>query len=96
MFDVEESSCSNNFNDTEIVFESDMAEPLIKDKETMTDDCQGSVLMRFGQLTWESDVLVFTGLENTRIFQTLLNNLQKKASVMTYWDGSKKNFKAHK
>lgn len=48
MFDVEESSCSNNFNDTEIVFESDMAEPLIKDKETMTDDCQGSVLMRFG------------------------------------------------
>ena len=96
MFDVEESSCSNNFNDTEIVFESDMAEPLIKDKETMTDDCQGSVLMRFGQLTCKSNVLVFTGLENTRIFQTLLNNLQKKASVMTYWDGSKKNFKAHK
>ena len=38
-------------------------------------------------------MLFFTGLENTRIIQTLFNYLQKKASVMTYWDGNKKTLK---
>ena len=36
-----------------------MAEPLIKDKETMTDDYQESVPMRFCQLTRESDVVFY-------------------------------------
>ena len=56
---VEEPCSSNNFVDTEIVFESNMAEPLIKDKETMTDDYQESVPMRFCQLTRESDVVFY-------------------------------------
>ena len=93
MLNVEEPCSSNNLADTEIVFESNMAEPLIKDKETMTDDYQESVPMRFCQLTRKSDVLFFTGLENTRIFQTLFNYLQKKVSVMAYWGGSKKTLK---
>ena len=38
----------------------------------------------------------FTRLENTRIFQTLFNYLQKKASVVTYRDGSKKTLKPRK
>ena len=88
MLDVEEPCSSNNSGDTEIVFESNMAEPLIKDKGTMTYDYQETVPMRFCQLTRESDVLFFTGLEKTRIFQT--------ASVMTYWDGSKKALKPRK
>ena len=69
MLNVEEPCNSNNFDDTEVVFESNRAEPLIKDKETMTDDCQESVPIRFCQLTRESDVLFSTGLENNRIFQ---------------------------
>ena len=96
MLNVEEPYSSNNFSYTEIVFESNMAEPQIKVKETMTDDYQESVPMRFCQLTRESDVLFYTGLENTRIFQTVFNYLQKKTSVMTYWDGSKKPLKPRK
>lgn len=52
--------------------------------------------MRFCQLARESDVLFFTGLESTRIFRALFNYLQKKASAMTYWDGSKKTLKPRK
>ena len=95
MLNVEETCSSNNFGDTGIVFESNMAEPPIKNKETMTEDYHESLPMRFCQLTHESDVLFFTGLENTRIFQTPIN-LQKKASVMTYWDGTKKTLKPRK
>ena len=62
MLNVEETCSSNNFGDTKIIFESNMAEVLIKDKETMTDDYQESVPMRFCQLTRESDVLFLTGL----------------------------------
>ena len=58
MLNVEEPCSSNNFVDTEIVFESNMTEPLIKDNKTMTDDYQGSLPMRFCQLTRESDVLM--------------------------------------
>ena len=96
MLNVEEPCSSNNFGDTKMVFESNMAEPLIKVKVTMTDDYQESVPMRFCQLTSKSDVMFFTGLEDTRTFQTLFNHLQKKASVMTYWNGSKKTLKSRK
>ena len=83
MFNVEEPCSSNNFDDTEI-FESNVAEPLTKDKETMTDEYQEIVPMRFCQLNHESNVLFFTGLKCTRMFETLFSYLQKKACVMTY------------
>ena len=73
---------------TKIVFESNMSEPLITNKEIMTADYQESVSVRFCQLNRENHVLFFTELQNTRIFQTLFNSLQKKASVMTYCDGN--------
>ena len=38
MFNVEEPCSSNKFGDTEIVFKSSLAKPLIKNKEAMTDD----------------------------------------------------------
>ena len=95
MFNVEEPCSSDNFDDTE-VFESSMTEPLIKDKETITGGYQEGVPMKFCQLTRESDVLFFTGLENTRIYISNTNYLQKKASVMTYWDDSKKTLKPRK
>ena len=87
---VEKPCSSNNFGITEIVFHSNMTKSLIKDKEAMTDDYQESVPVRFCKLTHENDVPCFTGLQNTRIFQTLFNSLQTKASVMTYCDGNKK------
>ena len=71
-----------------------MTEPRIKDKETMAGDYQESVPIRFCQLT--HDVLFFTGLENTRIFQTLFNYLQRKASLMTYCNDSKNTLKPRK
>ena len=40
MFNVQEPCSSRNFGATEIVFESNMGESVIKDKETMTDDHQ--------------------------------------------------------
>lgn len=38
ILNVEEPCSSNNFGDTEKVFESNMTKPLIKDKEAMTHD----------------------------------------------------------
>lgn len=73
-----------------------MDKSVIKDKETMTDNHQESVPMRFCQLTRESGVLFFTELENNRIFQKLFNYLQTKSSVMTYWDGNKKTLRPRK
>lgn len=58
MLNVEEPCSSDNFVYTEIVFESNMAEPLIKDNKTMTDDYQESLPMRFCPLTRKSDVLM--------------------------------------
>ena len=49
--------------------------------------------MSFCLLTRKSGVLLITGLENTRIFQTIFNQLQKKASAINYSDGSKKSLK---
>ena len=52
--------------------------------------------MRFKQLTWENDVIFFTGLHGTEIFKSLYDYFVENASVMTYWDGSKKTLGARK
>ena len=70
-----------------------MADLVMKDKEKMTADYKESVPMRFCQLICENYVQFFTGLENTRIFQTLFNYLQKKAFAMACWDGTKTRYK---
>ena len=55
-----------------------------------------SLPMTFCQITRESDVRTFTGLNGTEIFQAVFNLLKKKAAVMTYWDDSKKTFRLKK
>ena len=96
ILNAEEPCRSNNFGITTIVFHSNMTKPLIKDKEAITGDYQESVPVRFCKLTRENHVFFFTGLQNTRIFQTLFNSLQTKASAMAYCDGNKKTLKRRK
>ena len=45
--------------------------------------------MRFAQLTRESDVRFFTGLPGTNIFKILYDHLLPKATLMSYWYGTK-------
>ena len=49
--------------------------------------------LRFCQLICENYVQFFTALENTRIFQTVFNYLQKKAFAMACWNGTKTRWK---
>ena len=52
--------------------------------------------MKFCQLTREVDVHFFTGLGGTKIFKILFEHVQKKDSLMRYWDGSKKTVATEK
>ena len=52
--------------------------------------------MKFCQLTREADFRFFTGLDGTKIFKILFEHVQKKVSLMRYWDGSKKTVATEK
>ena len=67
------------------------------DKYTSTDSSLDMAIpLTFVQITRESDVLFFTGLEGTIMFRTIFDFVKQKASVMTYWDGSKKTLRLKK
>ena len=46
--------------------------------------------LTFTQLTCEHDVRFYTGFRSTKIFTTIFEYLSLKASIMTYWDGTRK------
>jgi len=52
-------------------------------------DLDFRVMMRFEQLTRESDVRTFTGLPSTQAFKCLFEYLMPKAQHMQYWRGDK-------
>ena len=52
--------------------------------------------MKFCQLTREADVRFFTRLDGTKILKILFEHVQKKGSLMRYWDGSKKTVATEK
>ena len=48
------------------------------------------------QISRESDVIFYTGLQGTKMFKVIFDFVKRKASVMTYWDGSKKTLRLRK
>ena len=70
---------------------------LYKCKATCTSQLVlGVVPMKFAQITKDSDVLFFTGLDGSKMFETVFEYVREKAAVMTYWDGSRKTMKESK
>ena len=45
--------------------------------------------LSFTQVTRESDVRCFTGFKSTEMFKYIFSSVEKKASYMLYWKGSK-------
>ena len=71
-------------------------EPSFKHKASSTFDLVASTTpMTFAQITKDT-VLFFTGLDGSKMFQTVFEYVKSKAAMMTYWDGSKKTMRLRK
>ena len=74
-----------------------MFEPNQKDVSSSTEDLLTGVLpLMFTNITRNSDVSTFTGLQGSKMFQIVFEYVRRKASMMKYWDGSKRTMRPKK
>lgn len=81
---VEESSAHNQNN-------TDNEQIIIDKMGNMSTQTDHVVHINL-QLSREADVRFYTGFDSNEMFQLIFDYVKVKASLMTYWDGSKKNF----
>ena len=88
---------TNSFGNIQEVISSDEEEyPSDIENKNILQENSCVIPMKFCQLTREVDVHFFTGLGGTKIFKILFEHVQKKGSLMRYWDGSKKTVATEK
>ena len=77
-------------------FMAESPENMYRDKSTSTYDLVHTIPMTFAQITRDGDVSFFTGLEGSKMFESVFKFVERKAQVMTYWCGSKKTLRLRK
>ena len=88
---------TDSFDNIQEVISSDDEEyPSDMENKNILQENSYVIPIKFCQLTREADVRFFTRLDGTKILKILFEHVQKKGSLMRYWDGSKKTVATEK